>query len=206
MSSTPPCVLQPNQSLPPRLRAGDQHAWTVQTQLAQGTFVFYVFTGVINNVPVRYTLLQPTGTAPGLTGGVQVDAAGVAAFSVASAITAKWQPGRFQWVLFSLDAQGDRQQIAEGEVRIDPDPLALAPADPRSPNEQLLAAIRTLLQGKALDDAQMYKVGNRELTKLPVKDLLYWEAVTEARVRRERVRRGEFVPTKTVGITFGGRY
>ena len=79
------------------------------------------------------------------------------------------------------------------------------PSTPRSENERLLANVKCLLQGKALDDAIMYKIGTRELTKMPVKDLLYWEGILETRVRRERIRRGESVPSKTIGITFGGR-
>jgi hypothetical protein len=200
-----PCILQPKDSFPPRLRAGDEHDWTVQTRLPQGTFVFYVLTGVVNNVPVRYVVAQPGGTPGAYTGGTAVDANGVASFTLATTVTGKYLPGRYQWVCFALDpVTGRRDELAQGEIRIEPDPLATVPADPRSRNERLLASIRLVLDGKALDDTQMYKIGNRELTKMPVKDLLYWEGVTEAAVRKERIRRGERVGRKTPGIRFGG--
>jgi hypothetical protein len=51
----------------------------------------------------------------------------------------------------------------------------------------------------------MYKIGGREVTTLSPLDLEKWHGILAARVRAERRRRGEYVPTKTVGIVFGGR-
>lgn len=181
-------------SLPAQIRAGDVFAWSVQTELLAGFSFFYVLTAIVNNAPVRISIPPAT-----------VDASHVASFSIASSVTSTWTPGKYQWVCFAVDASGNRTQIAQGKIQIDPDVAGTAAVDPRSDNERLLGNIKALLQGKALDDAAMYKIGTRELTKMPIKDLLYWEGIIEARVRRERARRGEYVPTKTVGITFGGR-
>ena len=201
--SASPVVLPPNESLPSTLRAGDQLAWSVQTGLAAGKLVWYTLSAVVGNVPVRYTIAQPDGTLA--NPGVAVDGTGLAAFAVPSATTAGWSPGRYKWVAFASDVTGNRIEIARGTLRILPDDGGLNPVDPRSYNERMLDAIRCLLEGKALDDAIMYKLGNRELTKLPIADLTKWELQFETRVRNERIRRGEYVPTKTRGITFGGR-
>ncbi len=192
-------TLLPNKSLPEFLRAGDTLAWNLTvpppaTDALPPISVFYVLTAFIANQPVRIQLASVT-----------VDANGNAAFTLSSPTTAIWQPGRYQWVLFGVDSAGNRSELAQGVLRVDPDPAGTNPADPRSYNVKLLASIRCLLNGKALDDTIMYKIGGRELTKMPVMDLMKWEALIEARVRRERIRRGEFVCTKTRGILFGGR-
>lgn len=192
-----------NQSLPAQLRAGDQHTWSVQTSLDPGTFVFFVLTAIVGNTPVRYFIARPDTTPSNPA--VAVDTNGIASYSLASSVTAGWQPARYQWVAFAQFAGGNRQQLAQGEMRILPDPAGLNPIDPRSDNQKLLAAIRCLLQGKALDDAIMYKIGERELTRMPIKELLFWEGVVEGRVKRERRRAGEKVPSSTIGIVFGGR-
>jgi hypothetical protein len=49
----------------------------------------------------------------------------------------------------------------------------------------------------------MYKLGGRELTKIPVTDLLKWEATLEVRVRNER-RRKSGRAAQGAHITFGG--
>ncbi len=176
------------------MRAGDLFAWQVQTGLLPGTSVLYFLTGVVNNVPVRIAIPS-----------VFTDASGVASFSVPSATTGTWTPARYQWVCFAVDSSGNRTELGIGKLLVDPDVGGAAPVDPRSNNEKLLGNVKCLLQGKALDDVIMYKIGTRELTKMPIKELLYWEGILEARVRRERARRGEYVPTKTIGILFGGR-
>ncbi len=176
------------------MRAGDLFAWQVQTQLLPGASVFYFLTGVLNNVPVRISIPS-----------VLTDSDGVASFSIPSATTGNWTPTRYQWVCFAVDVSGNRTELGIGKLLVDPDVGGATPADPRTQNERILANLKCLLAGKALDDVSMYKIGTRELTKIPPKELLYLEGVYEARVRRERRRRGEFVPTSTIGITFGGR-
>jgi hypothetical protein len=201
--SDTPCTLQPNVSLPARLRAGDKLAWNVQTMdLDAGTVLFYILTGIIGNIPTRLNIGQ-TGTP--LAGGVAIDATGLAAFTLTSSATATWQPGSYQWILFAVDTDGNRDQLAQGKIRIEADPAGTNPADPRTRDEKLLHQVQCLLEGKAQDDVQMYKIGGRELTKMPLKELWEWEGMLAARVRKERMRRGEKVRSNTVGIVFGGR-
>ncbi len=205
MSLPPVFPLPLNRSLPERLRAGDQHSWLIQTDLPDGTYLFYVFTGIIGGQPLRQIVAQPGGTPGAYTGGVQV-AGGEASFTLGSVTTAAWHPGRYQWVCFALDAAGNRIEVAEGGIRIEPNPLAVVPADPRGFNERMLSQIRAVLAGNALDDVQMYKIGGRELTKVDRLVLMKQEAFFEARVRNEYRRKGQYVPTNNKGILFGGRW
>ena len=200
MSTAPLSYLQPNQSLPPELRAGDGRTWAIDASLPPGTTLSYTLTGVIANQPRRLNI--PAAGQPPVT----IDSNGNATFAVTSAVTAAWLPGRYEWVMFAFDASGQRTQIASGTLRVLPDPNGAVPTDPRTYNQRMLEQIRAVLAENALDDVAMYKVGGRELTKVDRLTLLKVEALFESRVRRERIRKGQFVPTKTQGIVFGGRW
>jgi hypothetical protein len=195
VSSFPlPPPLLPAKSLPPRLRGGDLLAFSVQTNLPAGFTLLYILTAVIAGVPTRITLAA-----------VVVSATGLASFSVPGTTTTAWLQGRYSWLLFQVDASGNRDQLAEGEIYIEADPAGTAVPDPRSYNQKLLDSIRQVLAGAVTSDVTMYKIGGREVTKMPRLDLMKWEALIASRVRRERVRRGQSVDTRTLGITFGGR-
>ena len=187
-----------NRSLPPELRAGDAQTWTISTGLPVTSTLFLVLTGVVENVPRRII--------PVTTPGIVLDVNSVATITIAGTVTGKWLPGRYEWVAFSFDGDGNRDQVASGSVLILPDPAGATPIDPRSYNERMLAQIRAVLREAALDDVAMYKIGTRELTKVPRETLMKMAAVYESAVRRERIRKGQYVPTKTIGVCFGGRY
>ena len=201
-----PDVLPLNQSLPRELRAGDAHAWTVQTYLPAGLSVFLVLTGVINGTPTRLFLggtPATTRSTPTPATGTAVASDGTVAFDIAGTASAAWLPGRYQWAAFSLDGSGNRAQIAEGTTIILPDPAGPTPVDPRSPNQRMYDAIGAMLQGKALDDVAMYKINNRELTKYTIAELENWRGIYARRVREERIRAGQKVQSNTIGIVFG---
>ena len=56
--------------------------------------------------------------------------------------------------------------------------------------------------GKALDDVAMYRIGERELTKMPLPDLRKWEAEFEKRVRND-IRRQKGLGMRYLPIVFG---
>jgi len=182
-------------SLPPRLRAGDALNFTLQTNLPAGTLVFYVLNGVINRAPTQQNI---GGT------GIALDATGSAAIAVASSVTAGWAPGRYDWYLFSVDASSNREQIATGRIRIEAN-VAIAPIDNRSRNQRMLDAIESVLEGAALDDVSMYKIGGREVTKVPRLELEKQRGIYVARVNAELRRKGGVIASDTIGIRFGGR-
>ena len=185
----------PNQALPAELCAGDALAFAVQTSLPATSFVFLVLNGVIGNVATRIRI--------GGDSGVAVDASGLAAFNVPGSTTSAYLPGRYQWTAFSLDAGGNRAQMASGRITITPDVAGAVAVDPRSWAERVLANLRAVVEGKSTDDVMMYKIGGRELTKLSPSELLKQIAIFETIVRRERIRKGERVARNTVGVRFG---
>jgi hypothetical protein len=69
-------------------------------------------------------------------------------------------------------------------------------------NRRVLANIRALLEGKTLDDVAMYKIGGRELAKIPIPDLMRLEASLEARVTAQ-IRRRKAKEALASRITFG---
>ena len=75
--------------------------------------------------------------------------------------------------------------------------------DTRTYNRKLLDQVRAMLLGKTLDDVAMYKIGTRELTKIPIAELTKLEAQLEKRVSNE-MRRAAGKPRRSPSITFGG--
>ena len=186
------------------MRAGDQLAATIETDLPATSTVFWVLTAVIANLPTRQFI--PAQPAPPALAALPVAADGTVALDVPTSVTLTWAPGRYEWVLLAVDVSGNRTELAQGKMTVQPDLAGATPADPRSPNEKLLANIKALIDGKALDDVAMYKIGSRELTKMPILELLKWKAIVAGDVRRERIARGEIVPSRTLGVSFGGDY
>lgn len=194
----------PGLSLPAELRLGDTLTFEVQTQLPPGWFLFFVLNAILNNQPTRI-LIGRDASGNNL---VALDANGIGTFTVAGSVTAAWRPGRYEWVAFSVDLQGNRTEVTQGQVDLLPDVVGTAgsaPVDDRSYNQKALDSIRAVILGAMLDDTMIYKIGTRELTKISRKELLLLEAVFEARVKRERRRRGELLPRRGLGVNFGGR-
>ncbi len=72
------------------------------------------------------------------------------------------------------------------------------------PDEIILARIIDLLSGKVLQDAQHYKIGERELTRYSFAELQKLRAEYERRVRRIRIARGDIAPRRRgIGVVFG---
>jgi hypothetical protein len=200
--STPAIVPRiPGLSLPAELRIGDTLTFEVKTTLPTGWFLFFVLNAVINNTPTRI-LIGSTGVGVYT---VALDANSIGTFTVAGTVTATWTAGRYQWVAFSVDSSGNREQLASGVVDLLPDPAGTTAVDTRSYNQKALDSIRACVLGAVMDDTMMYKIGTRELTKISRKELLALEAEFEGRVKRERRRRGEILPKRGLGVNFGGR-
>ena len=198
--STPAIVPRlPGLSLPAELRIGDTLSFEVKTTLPPGWFLFFVLNAVINNTPTRI-FLGYNGTAPT----VALDANSLATFNIAGSVTATWTAGRYQWVAFTVDTSGNREQLALGAVQLLPDPAGATVADTRSYHQRCLDSIRACIAGAVMDDTMMYKIGTRELTKIPRMELLKLESLFEGRVKRERRRRGEILPKRGLGVNFGG--
>jgi hypothetical protein len=109
-------------------------------------------------------------------------------FSASAAETGGWSAGTY-WVSVRASNGTDVFVVTESQTEIIPD-LATASAgfDGRSANEVALAAIEAVLAKRATMDQQRYTIGNRELWRTPMADLLKLRSFYTTQVRRERAR------------------
>lgn len=107
-------------------------------------------------------------------------------FSVPSATSADFVAGYYHWQLEMVrNSDSSRLVVDTGAFRALPD-LDINGTDPRTHAEIMLDKIESLLEGRADGDVAEYTIGNRSLTKLPIKDLVYWRDRYKAEVYREK--------------------
>lgn len=120
---------------------------------------------------------------------------------VAAATTANWPAGTYSVGAWVVKA-GERYTIAAegGSLVIAPNPASLAGGtDTRSEAERMLAAVQSLISGKATSGVESYTIAGRQLTSYPLPDLLKLERKLQADVDRERIAAG--LPPLYGGIT-----
>jgi hypothetical protein len=107
-------------------------------------------------------------------------------FSVTSTTSAGFTAGYYHWQLEIVrNSDGNRVVVDTGAFTAKPD-LDVNNVDPRSHAEIMLDKIESLLQGRADSDVANYTIGNRSLTKLPIKDLLFWRDKYKSEVIKEK--------------------
>lgn len=112
--------------------------------------------------------------------------------NVSAATTASWPSGDYTcgaWVSKS----GERYVIDSegGQVTVKPDPSALTSgSDTRTKAEIALAAIDALIQGKATQGDEQYRINGRELKSYPLPDLLKLQQRLRNDVDGERAAAG----------------
>lgn len=126
------------------------------------------------------------------------------AIAIPAATTAAWVPGTYRWQAYISDTGGNRFTVGEGEVEILPNLQASTGGiDDRELDEKILDSIKDMLQGKVLaGDAQRYMVHGRELQRYTFAELQKLRGQYERRVRAIRIRRGEVVPSRSIGVVF----
>lgn len=106
-------------------------------------------------------------------------------FSVTSAASAGWAPGRYDWVLRRVVGE-EKQDLLRGALTIlgNPDihPEGL---DARSHARRVLDAIESVLEGRAGDDVQEISIRGRTVKSMPIADLLRFRSLYRAEVRAE---------------------
>ncbi|MEX3924397.1 hypothetical protein AB4Y36_10250 [Paraburkholderia sp. BR10936] len=108
--------------------------------------------------------------------------------AVSAAETAKWTAGDY-WYSLRAASNGSVFEVGSGSVAIKPDFAAIAsPYDGRSDNEKALEAIEAVLGKRATLDQERYRIGERELWRTSMSDLLKLRTFYAERVRRERLR------------------
>jgi hypothetical protein len=178
---------------PTEIRAGDTVQWTREFDRfppADGYSLSYVFVSQVS----QYLIEATAGTES-----YTVDVSG--------ATTAAWAPGWYRWQAYVKDGSGNRYTVAEDKVQVLPNlEVATSGIDDREPDEIILSNIVAMLQGKATKDVQEYEINGRRLTYYRWDELVKMRAVFEARVRQIRLRRGDILPTRTIGVTFRNGY
>lgn len=130
------------------------------------------------------------------------DAAG--GFSALAAVTTEWPAGKY-WYSIRAAKGGSVVEIESGELAIDAD-LSIQPEgyDGRSQNAIAYEAICAVLAKRATIDQQRYVIGNRELWRAPVAELLKLKAVYANSIRREKARQsGASLFGRAIHIRFG---
>ena len=124
--------------------------------------------------------------------------------SKASAQTGALAAGDYSWTLLATrTADSERLSIGSGTTKVLPN-LATDTADRRSHAQKVLASIEALLEGRATKDVESYTIGDRQLTKMSVEELLKWRDRYRAEVRNQIAAANGRSKRKRSLISFGG--
>lgn len=85
-----------------------------------------------------------------------------------------------------MEQSGERYTVDNGVLFLEPDFAAAAAGTQQTHNEKMLAAIQSVLEGRAAADIESYQIAGRAVNKIPVAELVKWHNVYLARVQRER--------------------
>ena len=145
--------------------------------------------GLASDYPVAlYTLnysIQREGDVAAPTVFVAITIGDIYKVTVAAATTAAKLAGTWRWVSYMVrTSDAARVAVGSGVFTVKPNPAAAY--DARSHAVKILAAIESLIEGRAASDVNSYSIAGRSLTKLSVDDLLRWRAHYKREVRRER--------------------
>jgi hypothetical protein len=115
--------------------------------------------------------------------------------------TKGWVAGSYLW-LAVMQNGALRFTCAAGRVIVQPDVLDVTtgPVDTRAPEEIALENIKAVLAGRAADGVLEYKIGDRELRRFSLAELLKLKSYYVAEVKALRIKRGEYVDPDTVAF------
>ena len=164
---------------PTVVRAGDTWKWQKNAgdhTPAAGWALKYALHN-IGSASASGTKLQITATAA--ANNIDWDV------SVPAATTAPLLAGNWKWIAFVVKAT-DRFVIDTGVVFVEPDLDAAAAGTQQSQNEKMLAAIQSVLSGRATSDIESYQIAGRAVNKIPIAELVKLESLYLAKVKQER--------------------
>jgi len=126
-------------------------------------------------------------------------------FQVSSVTSTAFVAGFYHWQLEAVrNSDSERLVIERGTFTAVAD-LDVNGADPRTHAEIMVDKIQAVLENRADSDVDDYSIAGRSLTKMKVKDLLYWRDYYRAEVlkekRQELINRGKRVKS-TVKVRF----
>lgn len=165
---------------PPEIRAGDSVTWRVpDVSASDGWTLSYALRGPAT--------IDIEAIVDGEDYVIEVDAA----------TTRDWAAGCYRWVAFLAHTDGRRTTLADGQLEILPDLLAMEAGDVRSHARRMLALIEAALQKRIPKDQQSYEIDGQRLDRIPI------ERLEELRLRYRREvkaeeRRGNGLGVRTV--------
>ncbi len=104
--------------------------------------------------------------------------------NVDASTTASWAPGFYSWTAY-VTKSGERHIVGSGHMEILPNPVSASASDARSHVKRLLDAIEAVLEGRVTKDVESYTIGGRQLTRIPIPELLRLRDKYKAEYRRE---------------------
>ena len=119
---------------------------------------------------------------------IDLDAAddGSQTFTVDSTTTVAWLAGNY-WYSLRVQSATETREVENGQIEFLPDFASLPVGyDGRTQNEIALDAIVAVLAKRATQDQQRYTIGDRELWRVPVIDLIKLRSYYSTAVRNER--------------------
>lgn len=123
------------------------------------------------------------------------------AFVVDAADTAEWQAGRYWYDLRVTDGTLVRT-IARGQLDVEASLADVEQVDRRSHVERTLEAIEALLANRATLDQQRYRIGDRELERMRLDELLTWRDKYRAELVRMQRRDSGRGPLRMHQVVF----
>lgn len=102
-----------------------------------------------------------------------------------AANTAPLVPGNWKWQAF-VEKGTERYTIDVGTLVVEPFLDTAAAGSQQSQNEKMLAAIQSVLAGRATNDIESYQIAGRAVNKIPISELVKLENIYIAKVRQER--------------------
>jgi len=126
-------------------------------------------------------------------------------FQVSSVVSADFTVGFYHWQLEAVRTSDSERLVIERGTFTAVADLDVNGADPRTHAEIMVDKIESVLENRADSDVDDYSIAGRSLTKMKVKDLLYWRDYYRAEVlkekRQELINRGKRVKS-TVKVRF----
>lgn len=161
---------------PEEVVVGDYIQWTRNDLATDYPPADYTATYVARITGGGNTEIQLTGTT--YNGGYL--------FTVDSATSADFVAGYYHWQLEIVrNSDSNRLVVDRGAFDAIVD-LAVGGTDPRTHAEVMLDKIESILENRADSDVSDYSIGNRSLTKIPIKELMMWRDRYRAEYLQEK--------------------
>lgn len=131
-----------------------------------------------------------------------VVAAGLYDFTLTAANTQGLVPGTYRWVL-RAELSGAKYTVATGELAVLPSVADAAAGALVSADERELALLNAEIEARAGDDTTELTIGDRQLKREPLPELLAWRDGLRAKIARRR-NGGRLAKMQTVFTGRGG--